>query len=105
MNEPALTTRERQVLALRVDYYGRKEIVAKLGLSYTVVDSDLASARKKFNARSSGEMLRRARLMGITTVSIFADSSRPTFPSTGVSVPAPSPNSLGGGAGFSSERG
>jgi two-component system, LuxR family, response regulator FixJ len=67
MTLPAdLSKRERQVLAMRVDYFGQREIAEKLRISAKTVQIYLGRARLKFQARSMGEMLRRARLAGIT---------------------------------------
>lgn len=61
----ALTPREREVLALAADHYMAKEIAARLGLSAANVGQIIWRAQQKFGAVSRGEMLRRARLMGI----------------------------------------
>lgn len=65
VSKPDLTPREREVLALRVDYYLLKEISDQFGCTQQAVGRALRSARKKFGAHTEGELLRRARNMGI----------------------------------------
>lgn len=65
MNVANLTDREREILAMRVDYYSRKEIANRLEISMKTVNKHLQNVRTKFAARSCGEMLRWARLTGI----------------------------------------
>jgi DNA-binding CsgD family transcriptional regulator len=60
-----LTPRQRQVVALRCDYYSAKEISAQLGIEIKTVRFYLDGARKRFKAHNAGELYRRARLMGI----------------------------------------
>lgn len=64
---PNLTPRERQVLALAVDYYRARDIAQRLYMSESLVSLYLKSIRRKFGAISTGEMLRRARNAGIGT--------------------------------------
>jgi DNA-binding CsgD family transcriptional regulator len=67
MSVPAdLTPRERRVLELRVDYHGQAEIGRQLGIAAKTVQIHLNHARLKFQARTMGELLKRARLAGIT---------------------------------------
>lgn len=60
-----LTPREREVVALRCNYYQRKEIAAKLGIHEKTVSTHINKSAQKFGAISLGELYRRARLMGI----------------------------------------
>lgn len=61
----ALTERERAVIALRVDYHSPKEIARKLAITLKCVTNRIAKARARCGARSTGELLRLARLYGV----------------------------------------
>lgn len=60
-----LSPNERVVLSLRCDFYVPKEIASKTGIPLPRVYEMLERVRNKFGALSTGEMCRRARLMGI----------------------------------------
>lgn len=62
MTLDALSPRERDVIALRCDYYSGKEIARKLGMSHGAVSAHTFRARQKYNAITLGEMCRRVRL-------------------------------------------
>ena len=65
LSKPDLTPREREVLALRVDYWSYREIARKLGVEVSTVHAHMKHICEKFQPRTQGELYRRARNMGI----------------------------------------
>lgn len=55
---PVLTQRERDVAALLVDGLTSKEAARTLGISFRTVDIHRASLIKKYNVKSSGELIK-----------------------------------------------
>jgi DNA-binding CsgD family transcriptional regulator len=57
MQLPHLTTRENQVALLCIDYYPRKEIARRLGISYSNVGVLMFRIRAKLRASCMAEMV------------------------------------------------
>lgn len=72
-----LTSFEREVLALRIDYYSFREIGERLGVATSTGSMAMSRVMRKYEAKSLGELYRRARLQLQVVSASNDDGARP----------------------------